>query len=178
MLLETPRLILRRWRPEDRAPFAALNADPKVMEFFPACLTRDESEAMADAIDAHFNEHGYGLYALELKGTGAFIGYAGLKHIPWEVSFTPAVEMGWRIDSKYWGNGYVPEAAREAAHYGLTVLKLPELLSFTVPMNMKSRRVMEKIGMTQDKEGDFAHPMLPKEHALSRHVLYRLKSYM
>jgi len=173
-VLLTPRLTLRGWRPDDRAPFAALNADPEVMRHFPASLTRAESDAAADRIEGHFARHGFGLWAVEIVGVAPFAGYVGLAVPSFQAAFTPCVEIGWRLARACWGQGYATEAARAAAHYGFETLRLPEVLSFTVPGNVGSRRVMEKLGMTRDPSDDFDHPSLPPGHALRRHVLYRL----
>jgi ribosomal-protein-alanine N-acetyltransferase len=172
--LTTPRLRLRRWQACDREPFAALNADPRVMEHFPALLTRAESDALADRIEAHFAQHGYGLWAVEILGGAPFIGFVGLSYPRFEARFTPCVEIGWRLAAEHWGHGYATEAARAAVAYGFEALGLAEILSFTVPANVRSRRVMEKLGMRHDPAEDFDHPLLPPGHPLSRHVLYRL----
>ena len=172
--MRTERLLLRRWRGEDRAPFAALNADPRVMEHFPAVLSRAESDALAERIEAHFAEHGFGLWALEAPGVASFVGYVGLVWARFAAPFTPCVEVGWRLAAEHWGRGYAPEAARAAAAHGFGELGLREIVSFTVPANANSRRVMEKLGMIRDPADDFDHPALPPGHRLRRHVLYRL----
>lgn len=174
-LIETPRLKLRQWQESDRAPFAAINADLRVMEHFPACLTRAESDAGVDRICAHFARHGFGLYAVELHHTGEFIGFIGLAVPDFEAHFMPAIEIGWRLAASSWGHGLATEGARAAVAYAFGTLGLRELVSFTVPGNARSRRVMEKIGMTHDERDDFDHPNLPEGHALRRHVLYRLR---
>jgi RimJ/RimL family protein N-acetyltransferase len=173
-VLETSRLILRRWSPSDREPFARLNADPRVMEFFPECLSREESHRLADAIEAHFQRHGFGLFAAELRSEGCFIGYVGLSVPDFQTHFTPCVEIGWRIAAAHWNRGLATEGARAALAYAFGALRLKELVSFTVPANVASRRVMEKIGMTRRPEDDFDHPGLPEGHPLRRHVLYRI----
>ena len=172
--MRTERLLLRRWRPSDRAPFAALNADPRVMRHFPATLSRAESDAYAERIEAHFAEHGFGLWAVEAPDLAAFIGFVGLSVPRFEAPFTPCVEIGWRLAAEHWGRGYAPEAARAALAFGFETLALAEILSFTAAANQPSRRVMEKLGMTHDPADDFDHPALPEGHALRRHVLYRL----
>src|SRR5215510_2994395 len=172
--IRTERLLLRRWRPEDRAPFAALNADPRVMQHFPAALSRAESDALADRIAAHFAEHGFGLWAVEVAGAAPFVGFVGLSVPRFTAHFTPCVEIGWRIGAEHWGRGYAPEAARAAVAHGFGELALSEIVSFTVPANASSRRVMEKLGMNRDPKDDFDHPGLPEGHELRRHVLYRL----
>jgi ribosomal-protein-alanine N-acetyltransferase len=173
-MMRTERLLLRRWRPSDLAPFAALNADPRVMRYFPTTLSRAESDAFAEQIEAHFAEHGFGLWAVEVPDLAPFIGFVGLSVPRFEASFTPCVEVGWRIAAEHWGRGYAPEAARTALAFGFETLGLREILSFTTVVNAPSRRVMEKLGMTHDPSDDFDHPALPEGHALRRHVLYRL----
>lgn len=173
-VLQTDRLILRAWRSDDRAPFAALNADSRVMEFLPACLSRSESDAMADRIDAHFAAHGCGFWAVEAPGSAPFIGFVGLAVPKFTAHFTPCVEIGWRLAYDYWGKGYAAEAARAAARDGFERLGLCEIVSFTVPHNVRSRAVMERIGMSRDPADDFDHPSLTDDSPLRRHVLYRL----
>jgi len=173
--VRTERLILRRWRESDREPFARMNADPKVMEFFPATLSREESDELADRIEAHFVEHGFGGFAAELKETGEFIGFIGLAVPRFEAAFTPCVEIGWRIAAKHWGRGLATEGARAVAEFAFAELGLREIVSFTTVENMRSRRVMERLGMTHDAEDDFDHPLVPEGHAMRRHVLYRLR---
>jgi RimJ/RimL family protein N-acetyltransferase len=172
--LRTERLIMRRWRDEDREPFAEMNADPRVMEHFPGRMTRSESDRLVDRIVAHFDEHGYGLWAVEVPGKVPFAGFVGLNVTLFEAPFTPAVEVGWRLAAGHWGHGYATEAAREAVRYGFDEAGLDEIVSFTVPANVRSRRVMERLGMTRDPAGDFDHPSLVGS-PLARHVLYRLR---
>jgi RimJ/RimL family protein N-acetyltransferase len=172
--LRTERLLLRRWRPEDRIAFARMNADPRVMEFFPAVQSREESDAVADRIEAHFQQHGFGLWAVEIAGVTPFAGFIGLTHTRFEAHFTPAIEIGWRLAADHWNQGYVTEGARAALDFGFTTLGLNEIVSFTVPTNLSSRRVMEKIGMIHSPDDDFDHPLVPEGHRLRRHVLYRL----
>jgi RimJ/RimL family protein N-acetyltransferase len=167
-------LHLRRWRPEDRAPFAALNADPRVMEHFPALLTREESDARAARADAHFEECGFGLWAVEIPGVTPFAGFIGLTVPVFEAHFTPCVEVGWRLAAEFWGHGYATEGARAALAFGWDALGLKEIVSSTVPANTRSWRVMERLGMTHDPRDDFDHPLLPPGHRLRRHVLYRI----
>jgi len=172
----TERLLLRRWREDDREPFAALNADPAVMEHFPARLARAESDAFVNRIGAQLDERGWGLWALEVRETGAFIGFTGLAVPRFEAHFTPAVEVGWRLARSAWGFGYASEAARAAVAVGFGELGLDEIVSFTASANTRSRAVMERIGMTRNEADDFDHPALPEGHPLRRHVLYRLAS--
>jgi ribosomal-protein-alanine N-acetyltransferase len=170
----TTRLVLRRWMDSDREPFARLNADPEVMEHFPGVLDRAASDALVDRIEAHFAEHGFGLWAIEVQGGEPFIGFVGLLHVGFEAHFTPAVEVGWRLARSAWGRGFATEAAGEACRIAFAALRLPAIVSFTVPANLRSRAVMERLGMTHDPSDDFEHPKLAKGHPLRRHVLYRL----
>ncbi len=172
-MLRTPRLILRQWKEEDFAPFAAMSADPDVMRFFPKPLLREESDDLAARLAARITERGWGLWACELIATNEFIGFVGLSIPRWQSFFTPCVEIGWRLARRHWGNGYAPEAARAAVTYGFKTLALKEMVSFTTTQNQNSIRVMQKLGMSY--EGEFNHPELPDGHPLQRHVLYRLK---
>lgn len=174
--LSGARLRLRRWRDEDREPFAAMNADPRVMAFFPAPLGRAESDALVDRIEAHFDSHGFGAWAIEVPGVAPFIGFTGLSVPRFEAPFMPCVEVGWRLAVAHWGKGYATEAAGLATTYGFETLGLAEIVSFTAEANLRSRSVMERIGMRRDSADDFDHPALPQGHALRRHVLYRLAS--
>jgi RimJ/RimL family protein N-acetyltransferase len=175
--LLTERLLLRRWRPEDRVPFAAMNADPEVMEHFLAALTRAESDAFVDRIEAGFAEHGFGLWALEVAQpgelSGEFIGFTGLSVPSFQAHFMPAVEIGWRLARPAWGHGYASEAARRALSAAFDDHGLPEVVSFTSATNLRSQAVMRRIGMTHDPADDFDHPRLPPGHRIRRHVLYR-----
>ncbi len=170
----TPRLRLRRWRLTDREPFARLNADPHVMAHFPALLDRAASDALVDRIEAHFSEHGFGPWAVEVDGGEPFVGVVGLARVRFDAHFTPAVELMWRLARASWGRGYATEAARAASRIAFEQLGLPEVVSFTVPANQRSRAVMARIGMTHDPRDDFDHPHLAVGHPLRRHVLYRL----
>lgn len=171
--LSTERLILRRWRDEDREPFARMNADARVMEFFPSTLTREQSDALADRAEAHLIEHGFGPWAAELRATGEFIGYIGLYTPRFEAHFTPCVEVGWRLDAAQWGRGLATEGARAVLEFAFETAGLPQVVSFTSEGNLRSRRVMEKLGMTHNSRDDFDHPELAEGHPLRRHVLYR-----
>jgi RimJ/RimL family protein N-acetyltransferase len=173
-MLRTERLLLRPWRDEDRAPFAAMNADPEVMEHFPSVLSRAESDALVDRIQAHFAARGWGLFAVEVPGEASFVGFVGLHTPSWSPPFGPCVEVGWRLARSAWGRGYAVEAAREALRFGFETVGLDEIVSFTVPANVRSRRVMERLGMRHDVGGDFDHPLIPEGHPLRRHVLYRI----
>jgi RimJ/RimL family protein N-acetyltransferase len=172
--LRTGRLVLRRWRLDDLDAYAALNADPVVMEYFPATLTREQSRDELTRFDARFDERGYSLWAVEVPGATAFVGFVGLNLTTWDAPFTPAVEVGWRLARAHWGRGYATEGARAAMRYGFDVVRLDEIVSFTTPANVRSWRVMERIGMTRDPADDFDHPMIPTGHPLRRHVLYRV----
>lgn len=174
-MIETERLLLRPWRDDDREPFAALNADPEVMRFFPARLTREESDALVEAIRRHFGEHGFGLWALEVRDSGRFIGFTGLLLRTFPAHFTPAVEVGWRLERRAWGRGYASEAARAALAHGFDVVRLEQIVSMTAVDNTRSRRVMERIGMTHDPIDDFDHPDVEEASPLRRHVLYRVR---
>ncbi|MET0729375.1 MAG: GNAT family N-acetyltransferase [Acidimicrobiales bacterium] len=171
--LRTERLRLRRWRARDLEPFAALNADPVVMEHHPARLTRDQSDALVARIEDSFERDGLGLWAAELLTSGEPIGCVGLLAATFEAHFTPAVEVGWRLAHRHWGHGYATEGARAAMGDGFERLELDEIVSFTATGNHRSRRVMERLGMTHDPGEDFDHPALPERHLLRRHVLYR-----
>lgn len=173
---QTERLLLRRWLPADRVPFAAMNANAQVMKFFPAVLTQEESDALVERIEAHFAQYGFGLWAVEIPGVTSFAGFIGLLIPRFEAHFTPCVEIGWRLAEEYWGRGYATEGARASLKFGFEILKLEQIVSFTVPNNLRSRRVMEKIGMTHNLEDNFLHPSLSKEDPLQEHVLYRIKA--
>lgn len=173
--VSTERLRLRPWRDDDLEPFAALNADAAVMEFMPACLERSDSDALAARIRAHFERHGFGAWAVEVPGNAPFIGFVGLSVPAFEAHFTPCVEIGWRLAREHWGRGYATEAAQAALAHGFGPLGLGEIVSFTVPANLRSRAVMERLGMRRDPAEDFEHPALPEGHRLRCHVLYRLR---
>jgi RimJ/RimL family protein N-acetyltransferase len=172
--LRTERLVLRAWRTEDRESFAALNADPVVMEYYPSTLTRAESDAFVERIEAGFARRGWGLWAVEVAGGAAFIGYVGFAYADFPAAFTPAVEIGWRLAAGYWGRGHATEAARAAVTFGFDQLGFADIVSFTSQLNLRSQRVMQKLGMTRDPRDDFDHPGVPEGHHLRRHVLYRL----
>jgi RimJ/RimL family protein N-acetyltransferase len=169
----TARLVLRRWREQDRAPFAALNADPLVMAHFPSRLTQSESDALMDRCVAQIERRGYGLWAVQTRAGGDFIGFVGLAVPTWEAKFTPCTEIGWRLARSAWGHGYATEAANTVLATAFGLLKLEEVVSFTTTHNLPSRRVMERIGMTRDPSEDFDHPRVT-EGPMRRHVLYRL----
>ena len=171
--LRTTRLVLRQWRSSDVEAFACLNADPRVMAFFQRPLDADESHAMADRMQRGIAEKGYGNWAVEVPGVAEFIGFVGLSVPRFEAHFTPCVEIGWRLAFDHWGRGYATEAALSVRGHAIDRLRLPSIVSFTAEGNWRSRRVMERIGMTPDPMDDFDHPGLPTGHVLRRHVLYR-----
>ena len=173
--IETARLRLRPWRDADLEPFAALNADPRVMEFFPKRLSREESDALATRIRDRIDQRGFGLWAVEVPGLAPFVGFVGLAVPSFEAHFTPCVEIGWRLAYEHWGQGYASEAALAGLDFGFSQLGLTEIVSFTSTVNTRSMRVMERIGMTHAPEDDFDHPALAEGHPLRRHVLYRIR---
>lgn len=173
--IETRRLRLRRWRPSDLAPFAAMNADARVMEFFPSRLSTAESDALATRIQQHFDERGYGLWAVEIPQVTPFAGFIGLSTPRFTAHFTPCTEIGWRLAAECWGQGFATEGARAVLEYAFQTLRLTEVVSLTAVCNTRSRRVMERIGMTHSPADDFDHPLLPQGDRLSRHVLYRAR---
>ncbi len=175
MLLETPRLVLRRWRDSDLAPYATMNADARVMEYFPRPLTTEESAQHIARLEHHFVENDFGILAAELRATGEFIGFVGIQRVPFETHFTPAVEIGWRIAYPHWNQGYATEGAREVLRDAFSRLQLPEVVSLTTTSNLRSRRVMEKLGMTRDPKDDFANPRVEEGHWLRPHVAYRVQ---
>jgi len=173
--LETPRLKLRQWCAADLEPFASLNADPVVIEFLSRCLTRAESDEFAERVRSELAQRGWGLWAVEVREHGEFIGFVGLSEPSFEAHFTPCTEIGWRLARSSWGRGYATEAARACLDFAFRSLGLSEVVAFTVPANARSRAVMERLGMRHDAAGDFDHPRLPAGHPLQRHVLYRLR---
>jgi RimJ/RimL family protein N-acetyltransferase len=173
--IRTERLLLRPWREEDAEPFAGMNADPEVMECLPKLLSREESDDLATRLRNHFESRGYGRWAVEVPGVAPFIGFVGLAYVDFPAPFTPCVEIGWRLARAHWGKGYASEAAHASIRYGFEHCGLDEIVSFTVPHNVRSQAVMERIGMTRDPEEDFDHPVLPEGHPLRRHVLHRIR---
>ncbi len=172
--IETDRLLLRRWRESDLAPFAAMNADPEVMEYFPGALDRDRSDALARAADDSFEQNGYGLWAVQVKDGEPFIGFVGLHHVSNDIPVRGSTEVGWRLARSAWGKGYAPEAAQAGLSFGFEKCGLGEIVSFTSLLNERSQRVMQKIGMHTDPADDFEHTSLDPGHPLRHHVLYRL----
>ena len=175
-VIETERLVLRPWAEEDRVPFAALNADPQVMRYFPSVLDRTESDAMVEIARQRSREDGFCFQPAVIKASGRFIGFVGLSRPRHALPFAPCVEVGWRLSRDAWGHGYASEAARAWLRFGFETLGLDEIVSFTTVTNTPSRRVMERIGMERDETDDFDHPALDPGHPLVRHVLYRLKA--
>lgn len=171
--LTTDRLMLRPWRPEDRVPFAALNADPKVCEFLSDPLTPSQSDAYYDRIQDHWRKHGFGRWAVEIANEVPFIGFVGFAYPNFEADFRDVPEIGWRLAAPYWANGYAAEGARAVLSHGFDVLGFDEVVSFTVVAHKRSRAVMERIGMTHNPKDDFSHPFFSRRHPLCRHVLYR-----
>lgn len=174
--IRTARLLMREWRDDDLAPFAVLNADPRVTEHFASPLSPAESDDLVEHIRTCWREREYGLWALERTDTGVFIGYAGLWPAEFEAPFTPAVEVGWRLAAGHWDHGFATEAGAEALRHGFETAGLTEIVSFTAVANARSRRVMERLGMQRDLDGDFAHPAMPPGHAARAHVLYRVRA--
>jgi len=170
----TERLWLRQWRDDDWAPFAALNADPEVMRYFPSTLDEQESNAFAYRQAALLEVRGWGLWAVEAVETGEFVGFVGLNQPRWQAAFTPCTEVGWRLARAAWGKGYATEGARAALAVAFGPLGLDEVVSFTTVENTRSRAVMERLGMIRDPAEDFDHPNLPVDSPVRRHVLYRL----
>jgi RimJ/RimL family protein N-acetyltransferase len=172
--LQTERLRLRRWCAADAAPFAAMNADPRVMEHFLALLSREQSDTLIARIEERFERSGFGLWAVEVAEVSRFAGFIGLAVPHFEAHFTPCIEIGWRLAAEFWGRGLATEGARAVLTFGFESHRLDQIVSFTTAANVRSRRVMEKIGMTHDPADDFDHPLLPIGHPLQRHVLYRI----
>ncbi len=172
--LRTRRLVLRGWRDADLDTFASLNADPAVMEHFPSTLDRASSNALAVRIAANLAADGFGFWAVEIPGVTGFAGFCGIAPVRFGAEFTPAVEAGWRLDRARWGKGYAAESAQAAIDYGFATAGLDEIVSFTVPQNLRSRALMERLGFVHDPAGDFDHPFLAGSDKYERHVLYRL----
>lgn len=174
-MIETDRLILRQWKIEDRDPFFDLNSNEKVMEFFPNTLTREQSDSLAGKINQLMQANGWGLFAVELKESGEFIGFIGLASPTFKTKFTPCVEIGWRLNEPYWKKGYATEGALAVLNFAFKELSLDEVVSFTSIYNTPSISVMEKIGMKKDLDGNFMHPNIEEGHRLCEHVLYRVQ---
>ena len=173
--IETPRLRLRQWTEVDKTPFAQLNADERVMAFFPSTLSRAESDGLADQIQSAIAQRGWGWWAVEVKNKYPFIGFVGLSIPSAELPFSPCVETGWRLGYPYWGKGYATEAAKAAVNFGFETLSLEKIVSFTALTNKRSQAVMQKLGMVRNPE-PFLHPSVPEGHELQAHCLYELSS--
>lgn len=171
-IFESERLGFRRWTDADREPFARMNADPQVMEYFPNLLTRAESDRLIERFEQHTEEKGFGIWAVERKEDRAFIGYIGLLEVGFDAGFQGAVEIGWRLDNKFWKQGYATEGAKACLEYAFRILGLTEICSFTARINRPSEAVMQRIGMEKVKE--FDHPKLEEGSPLRRHVLYKI----
>ncbi len=173
----TDRLILRPWREEDLLPYAEMNADPRVREYFPSILTREQSDSEARHIQAAYDRDGFTMFAAELSATGEFVGFIGLVTMTFAMPSVaqPAVEIGWRLAHKHWGKGLATEGARSVVRYAFETLKLKEIVAITLPSNLRSRHVMDKIGMKHHPELDFHHPRIPEGHPMRAHVLYAIK---
>ncbi len=174
-VITTERLILRTWRPEDIEPYWQINQDPVVMEYLLGPASRESVENFFVRAQTEFDRYRFCRFAAEEKKSGALIGFVGLSHVSFDAHFVPAVDIGWRLGAQYWGKGYATEAARAVIQYGFDVIALPEIVAFTVAPNLRSQRVMQKLGMERDVAGDFMHPRVPKDHELALHWLYRLK---
>jgi RimJ/RimL family protein N-acetyltransferase len=173
--LRTDRLLLREWRDADREPFAAMNADPVVMEYLLGEITRPQSDVLIDRFSSEFADDGYCPWAVELSRTGTFIGFVGLHAVPNEMAFAPGVEVGWRLARQFWGNGFATEAGAASLRFAFETIGLAEVVSFTSVRNERSQRVMSSIGMTRDEADDFEHPNVSEQHPLRPHVLYRCR---
>ena len=174
-VIETERVILRTWRDDDVDEYYRINQDPKVIEFLRGPLTMQEAKDFVAFVNQQFDKIGYTLWAAEEKSSGKLMGFIGLDPLKWAAPLGSCVEIGWRLGSEYWGKGYATEGAKAALKYGFNKCGLKEVVSFTVPANVRSIRIMEKIGMQRDLNGDFAHPKLAPDHKLSKHVLYRVQ---
>lgn len=181
--LRSSRLLLRHWCPEDREPFASMNADPQVMEYFPATLSSDQSDLFAETIQLGLEERDYGFWAIQIcddaqGDEGPFIGFVALSVPIWDAAFTPCVEIGWRLSRPHWGFGYATEAATQVLEYGFNVLRLSEVVSFTSILNSRSMAVMQRLGMTRDETEDFNHPNIDSNDSLCRHALFRMSDQL
>ncbi|MGA8163903.1 MAG: GNAT family N-acetyltransferase [Waddliaceae bacterium] len=174
--LLTKRLLLRQWKDSDLPLFAKMNADARVMKYFPSRLSKEESDSLAKKIQKELREKEYGLWAVEVIGAAPFIGFLGLHYRDFPAPFTPCIEIGWRLVYEHWGKGYAFEAAEKVVEYAFNTLKLKEIVSFTTPDNKRSWNLMRKLGMNHNPEDDFYHTKLPKDHPLGFHVLYRKRN--
>jgi len=174
VFIETERLLLRQWKESDKKPFAQLNSDPETLLHFPKTLAEEESNSFVDKTIQLINKNKYGLFAVELKDSGKFIGFTGLAVPSWEADFTPCTEIGWRIYKGYWGKGYATEAAKKVLNFAFSKLKLEEVVAFTSHFNIPSIKVMKRIGMIHDPARDFDHPRIEQGHKFSPHVFYQI----
>jgi ribosomal-protein-alanine N-acetyltransferase len=174
IFIETERLYLRQWQPEDAVTYVTMNADKEVMRYFPSVLTEEQSRDHIRRITGQIDHHGYGLFAVERKDDHSFIGFTGFAYPKFEAFFTPCIEIGWRIDKKQWNKGFATEAAMACLPFGFEKLGLKEIYSFTSEHNTASEKVMQKIGMK--KEGEFDHPLLDEGHYLQKHILYKMQN--
>jgi RimJ/RimL family protein N-acetyltransferase len=172
--IKTPRLLLRHWQDTDIEPWVAMNLDPRVMEFFPRPLPRDLALTQAETMRRKLDDLGYGWWVVEVPGVTPFAGVIALQEVPFEAHFTPAYEIGWRFAPEFWHRGFATEGARGALDYGFTTLGLNEIVALTAAINLPSRRVMERLGMTHDPAEDFDHPRVEKGNRVERHVVYRI----
>ena len=172
--IHTERLVLRRWKEQDGDAFAAINSDPEVMEHFPGVLSREESDQMILRMELHFEEFGYGLWAVDIRWADRLIGFCGLSVPTFHTHFTPAVEIGWRFARDVWGNGYATEAARAAVDFGFEHADLEQILSWTIPANERSQGVMTRLGMKRAPDLDFDHPRFLDDDRLRHHIVYRI----
>lgn len=175
MILETERLILRQWKESDRDPFETLNSDEETMRFFPSTYSREVSDKLIDREMDRIKKGDIGLLAVEVKITGEFIGFIGIARPSYKTHFTPCTEIGWRLSRSSWGKGYATEGAIEVLRFAFDELGLEEIVSFTTKENIASIKVMEKIGMIRDIDGDFDHPLVEEGNKLRKHVLYKIK---
>lgn len=171
-VLQTDRLLLRQWKPQDLAPFARLNADPEVMRYFVNPLNREQSDALAQRCISLIEENGWGFWALELRETAQFLGFSGLHSPEYALPFSPCIEIGWRLAKEYWGHGYATEAANRVLTFAFETLQITQVVSFTSLLNTRSQSVMQRVGMVNAGQ-NFKHPLLPEEHPLAEHVLYK-----
>lgn len=174
VIIETPRMLLRTWKPEDSEAYYRINQDPQVIEHLKGPISMEQVGAFISAAIDEQHKRGYTVWAAELKETGQLMGFIGLHYVTWKSHFTPAVEIAWRLGSQFWGKGYATEGARASLHYAFMNCNLKKIVSFTVPENTRSSHVMEKIGMKRELSGDFAHPEIDPDHRLSRHILYSM----
>ena len=171
--LQTERIGLRKFKPSDLDAFAAINCDQRVMEFFPDRLSRAECQDYMQRINRRIDQQGFGFWAAENLSDHQLMGFIGITEVAYQTDFTPAVEIGWRLGVDYWGQGLATEGARACLEFGFENEKLERIVSFTTPLNQRSWRVMQRLGMT--RRGEFDHPLIPPDHVLRRHVWYAIE---